>query len=105
MGKPHILALASCSCQGRTIRLSVRSVFSLMIVVFFIAVHSMCYRFIWIGSETEQFELEPPALDEWANQARAVAVKSLPQLASQRQVVCVKQGDEEDWFWNYFVNG
>ncbi len=60
---------------------------------------------MWVGSETEQFDLEPSALDDWASQAIAIAVNSLPQLASQKQVVCVKQGEEEDWFWNYFVNG
>ncbi len=63
------------------------------------------HRFMWFGSETEQHDFEPSALDEWAAQARAIAVKSLPQLAFQKQVVCVKQGDEENWFWNFFVNG
>jgi hypothetical protein len=62
-------------------------------------------RFVWIGSETEEFILEGAELDEWAAEAKASAVKSLPQLAAQQHVACVKQGDEEEWFWNYFVNG
>lgn len=60
---------------------------------------------MWIGSETEEFDLEDSDLKEWAAGAKASAVQALPQLAAQKLVVCVKQGDEEEWFWNYFVNG
>jgi hypothetical protein len=44
-------------------------------------------------------------LDEWVAEAKANAVKSLPQFAAQKNVVCVKQGEEEEWFWSFFVNG
>ena len=60
---------------------------------------------MWIGSETEEFELEDSDLEEWAAEAKAKAAKALPQLVAQKHVVCVKQGDEEEWFWNFFVNG
>ena len=60
---------------------------------------------MWIGSETEEFELEGSELDEWVAEAKANAVKSLPQFAAQKNVVCVKQGEEEEWFLSYFVNG
>jgi hypothetical protein len=60
---------------------------------------------MWVGSETDEFDLEDTELDDWAVQAKATAVKSLPQLASLRRVICVKEGHEEDWFWSYFVNG
>ena len=49
--------------------------------------------------------MEDAELDEWASEAKASAVNSLPQLAAHQHVVCVKQGDEEEWFWSYFVNG
>jgi hypothetical protein len=49
--------------------------------------------------------LDGAELHEWAVEAKASAAKSLPQLAAQNHVVCVKQGDEDEWFWSYFVNG
>jgi hypothetical protein len=62
-------------------------------------------RFLWVGSETEEFDLEGSDLDDWAADAKASAVEALPQLSAQKHVVCVKQGEEEEWFWNYFTNG
>jgi hypothetical protein len=60
---------------------------------------------MWIGSETDEFDLEGSDLEEWVAEAKANAAKALPQLAALEHVVCVKQGDEKEWFWNYFVNG
>jgi hypothetical protein len=60
---------------------------------------------MWIGSETDEFDLEGSDLEEWVAEAKANAAKALPKLAALEHVVCVKQGDEQEWFWNYFVNG
>jgi Tfp pilus assembly protein PilP len=60
---------------------------------------------MWIGSETDEFHLEGSDLEDWVAEAKANAAKTLPQLAALEHVVCVKQGDEKEWFWNYFVNG